>query len=205
MRTAIVTRITQAKLIGIIRLSDRAKIEGILHTLFHAGIKVLEITSNTPQYAEEITKARKRLPDALIGAGTIINEDMAREAIQSGAQFLVSPNVNLNVILAAHQANIPVLTGALTPTEIATALIYKADIIKLFPAGTMGINYLKLIKGPFDTVPFFAVGGISDHNAAEWLNAGAAGIGIGGALTKGSLSEIKFLAEKLVKLVATEK
>ena len=200
MRSAIVKRIEQAKLVAIIRLEDTSSIEDLLKNLYQSGIKVLEITSNTPDYCVEITKARKLLPDGLIGAGTILNVGMAEDAIDSGAQFLVSPNVNTAVITAAHKADIPILTGALTPTEIATALEYNADIIKLFPAGTLGISYLKLLKGPFDKVKFFAVGGINEFNAGEWFNAGAAGVGIGGALTTGSLIEIKSVAEKLVKL-----
>lgn len=200
MRKAIVERIEQAKLVAIIRLDDTSNIQGLLKTLYQSGIRVLEITSNTPNYCEEITKARKLLPEGVIGAGTILNVSMAQKAIDAGAQFLVSPNVNTEVITAAHKADIPILTGALTPTEIATALEYKADIIKLFPAGTMGISYLKLLKGPFDKVKFFAVGGINETNAAEWFKAGIDGIGIGGALTTGSLSEIKSVAEKLVQL-----
>ncbi len=200
MRNAIVKSIEQARLVAIIRLEDTSSIEDLLKTLYQSGIRVLEITSNTPDYCLEIKKARKLLPNGLIGAGTILNVGMAQDAIDAGAQFLVSPNVNTAVITAAHKADIPILTGALTPTEIATALEHKADIIKLFPAGTLGIPYLKLLKGPFDKVNFFAVGGINEFNAAEWFNAGAAGVGIGGALTTGSLSEIKSVAEKLVKL-----
>lgn len=200
MRTAIVERIEQAKLVAIIRLDDTSSIGDLLKTLYRSGIRVMEITSNTPNYCAEITKARELLPEGLIGAGTILNESMAQNAIAAGAQFLVSPNVNAAVIEAAHKADIPILTGALTPTEIATALEYNADIIKLFPAGALGIPYLKLLKGPFEKVKFFAVGGINIANAAEWLNAGACGIGIGGALTTGSLSEIKSVAEQLVKL-----
>ncbi len=200
MRSAIVKSIEQAKLVAIIRLEDTSSIKELLNTLYKSGIRVLEITSNTPDYCVEITKARKLLPDGLIGAGTVLNVSMAQDAIEAGAQFLVSPNVNSAVITAAHKADIPILTGALTPTEIATALEYKTDIIKLFPAGTLGIPYIKLLKGPFDKVKFFAVGGINDTNAADWFNAGAAGVGIGGALTNGSLSEIKSVAEKLVQL-----
>lgn len=200
MRSAIVKRIEQAKLVAIIRLEDISSIKDLLKTLYESGITVLEITSNTPDYCSEIVKARILLPDGLIGAGTILNVSMAQDAIDAGAQFLVSPNVNTAVIAAAHKADIPILTGALTPTEIATAIEYKADIIKLFPAGTLGIPYLKLLMGPFNKVKFFAVGGINEINAAEWFNAGASGIGIGGALTTGSLSEIKLVAEKLVQL-----
>jgi 2-dehydro-3-deoxyphosphogluconate aldolase/(4S)-4-hydroxy-2-oxoglutarate aldolase len=200
MRTAIVTRIEQAKVIAIIRLQNSSSMEELLLTLYQAGIRVLEITSNTPNYCAEITKARILFPEMLIGAGTILYAPMAQAAIDAGAQFLVSPNVNPAVIATAHKADIPILTGALTPTEIATALEYKADIIKLFPAGSLGISYFKQLQGPFDTVKFFAVGGINATNAAEWLQAGACGVGIGGALTGGSLSEIKALAEELVQL-----
>ncbi len=200
MKTAIIQRIEEAKLVAIIRLDDTSNIESLLKTLHQTGIQVMEITSNTPDFGSEITKARQLLPTALIGAGTILNISMAEIAIDSGAQFLVSPNVNTEVIAAAHKADIPILTGALTPTEIATAIEFKADIIKLFPAGALGIPYLKLLKGPFDTVKFFAVGGVNASNAADWFKAGVCGIGIGGALTTGTLTEIKSVAEELVQI-----
>jgi 2-dehydro-3-deoxyphosphogluconate aldolase/(4S)-4-hydroxy-2-oxoglutarate aldolase len=126
----------------------------------------------------------------LIGACTIINEQLAIQAIEAGSQFLVTPNVNEAVIKRAHQHDVPVLMGALSPTEIAQAVSYGADIVKLFPAEPMGLAYFKALKGPFNNVPMFAGGGISQLNANQWLSSGIQGIGVGSELVKEITNEV---------------
>ena len=184
-RQEIVAKIKQEKLIAIVRLKEQGKVPVFVEKLVNANVKVLEITSNTPGYLEEIANARKRYANdsVLIGAGTVTNVEIAKKAIAAGAQFLVTPNTNLAVITIAHQNEIPVVMGALTPTEICTAVYHNADIIKLFPAGTMGLDYFKSIKGPLNTTDFFVVGGIDLSNVEEWMSAGVAGVGLGSVLT----------------------
>lgn len=195
-RSSIVKIIEQEKLVVVIRLKHQNEVAGVIKNLVEAGIKILEVTSNTPGFTEEISKARQLYPNVLIGAGTVINERVADQASQAGAQFLVTPNTNEEVIKVAHENDIPVLMGALTPTEVCCAAEAGADFVKLFPADIMGIPYFKSIKAPLNHVKLLAVGGIDLDTVEDWLDAGAAGIGIGGALTKSVTGEKELEAVK---------
>lgn len=178
--------ILQEKIVVIIRTKEQAQVAIIVETLIEAGIKVLEITSNTPGFEEEISKFRKKYPEAIIGAGTITIPELAQKAAKAGAQFIVTPNVSKEVVETSHQHGLPVLMGAMTPTEIANASNYGADMIKLFPADKpgLGVEYYKTICGPFDNLHILAVGGIRMNNIEEWFEAGISGVGVGGKLTK---------------------
>ncbi|GAB4162384.1 MAG: bifunctional 4-hydroxy-2-oxoglutarate aldolase/2-dehydro-3-deoxy-phosphogluconate aldolase [Winogradskyella sp.] len=184
-RQEIAAFIKSERLIAIVRTKEQEKVPEIIEDLVQGGIRVIEITSNTPGFLHEIEKARERYATSkiLIGAGTVINKVIAEQAIKSGAQFLVTPNTNSDVLAVAHQYKIPVAMGAVTPTEICTAVDSGADIIKLFPAGNLGVAYFKLVKSPLDNVCFFAVGGIDLSNIEEWIAAGISGFGLGSALT----------------------
>jgi len=198
MRNRTVSRIESEKIIAIVRLEEQLKVAPTLQRLISAGINVLEITSNTPGFEEEIRTARKKYPDALVGAGTITNAGLARKAISSNAQFLVTPNTNVEVVSLAHSADIPVLMGAMTPSEIAEAVEHEADFIKVFPAGVLGMSYFKALLGPFNNVRFLAVGDISLSNALSWFQAGVSGVGIGSSLTKGDMKDIKTRVNNLL-------
>ncbi|NMH88470.1 bifunctional 4-hydroxy-2-oxoglutarate aldolase/2-dehydro-3-deoxy-phosphogluconate aldolase [Flavivirga algicola] len=205
-RKEIVNSIKAEKLVVIIRLKQQEHIPEVVKALVTGGVKVLEITSNTPGYLEEIKRVRDTYPNILVGAGTVINKTLATEAINAGAQFLVTPNTNIDVISVAHENEVPVLMGAVTPTEICNAVEGKADVVKLFPSAAMGIDYFKAVKGPLDTVPFFAVGGIAVENLQEWKDAGTAGFGLGGNLVKPIQSRQDFdgivaLAERVLKII----
>ncbi len=183
-RKQVTERILAEKLVVIIRSDDQKKVPLIVEALVSAGVGVLEITSNTPGFEDEIKAARRNYPEVLIGAGTMINREKAEKALKAGAQFLVTPNANEGIAVYAHENNLPVLMGALTPTEIVDAASFGADIVKLFPADLFGVDYLKAVRAPLDNIPMFAVGGIGNENAREWMEAGAAGLGVGGKLTK---------------------
>lgn len=206
-KKVIIEEILTEKLIAIIRLKEQNAMQGVIEALVAGNIKVLEITSNTPGFSDELEKARIHYPNILIGAGTVIDSEIAKEAIAMGAQFLVTPNTDKKVADVAMQANVPLVMGALTPTEIANALDYGADIIKLFPAGNLGISYFKSLKGPFDKTPFFAVGGIHEENIQEWFGAGIHGIGLGSGLVKSTiktmtdLQNITEMAKKFLRRV----
>ncbi len=174
----------EEKIVSIIRLKHGEMVSKAIDSLVQGGIKVLEITSNTPNFDIQITSARKRYPDILVGAGTITTQQLAQIAIGAGAQFLVTPNTNRAVVGEAMKGDIPVIMGAFTPTEIANAVSYGADIVKLFPAGQLGISYYKSLRGPFAETMFFAVGGIGIDNMKDWLDAGVDGLGIGSTLVK---------------------
>tara|TARA_R110000772_G_scaffold111529_13_gene215440 strand:- start:7153 stop:7830 length:678 start_codon:yes stop_codon:yes gene_type:complete len=176
-------RLIRDKLIVIIRVTDPYEIGPIIKCMFDAGVGAVEITSNTPGYQEAITQARARYPNMLVGAGTITEPGLVEEAVKAGAQFLVTPNTCAELVRCAHNVNVPIVMGALTPTDVTVANRAHADIVKLFPAGSIGCDYLKsLASGPFLTTTFFPVGGIDEHNFEQWMQSGAAGVGIGGAL-----------------------
>lgn len=204
-REDITAFIKNERLIAIVRTKEQEKVPQIIKNLVLGGIKVIEITSNTPGFLNEISKAKKQYSDLdiIIGAGTVINADVAKKAIESGAQFLVTPNTNTEVLSVAKKYNIPVAMGAITPTEICTAIAHGADIVKLFPAGNLGVKYFKSVQSPLDDVCFFAVGGIDFSNVEEWIAAGISGFGLGSALTKavgGEGDGIKKNAERFVKI-----
>lgn len=207
-RQDIVKRIKKEKIITIVRLKEQFEVPIFIEKLINANITVLEITSNTPGYSNEISNARKKYANSniLIGAGTVTNIRIAQEAIKAGAQFLVTPNTNPDVVAIAHKNEIPVLMGALTPSEICTAIENGADIIKLFPAESLGINYFKAIKGPLSNIDFFVVGGINLSNIGDWMSAGASGVGLGSVLTNalktGSEETIKNLVKSFYQKIS---
>lgn len=182
-RKAAASIIRQAKLVAIIRQKLQSDVANVIECMVAAGVTVLEVTANTPGFDKEITIAREKYPNTLIGAGTIINEALAEQAISAGAQFIVTPNTSKEVIDVAHRFGIPVLMGALTPTDIANALNFKADFIKVFPAGSFGIDYFKGLQGPFSDCELMPVGGVNLDNISDWFEAGAVGVGVGNDLT----------------------
>jgi 2-dehydro-3-deoxyphosphogluconate aldolase/(4S)-4-hydroxy-2-oxoglutarate aldolase len=204
-KAKILERIRAESLIAIVRLQEQKSVQAAVDALIAGGILVLEITTNTPGFSKEIEKARERHSEALIGAGTVTHVELAKKAMVVGAQFLVTPNIDKKVAEAGKANHIPVLMGAMTPTEVADARAYGADIIKLFPAGNLGISYFKSLKGPFDTVPFFAVGGIDEGNIQDWLEAGIDGVGLGSSLVKSDVrtdadfKQVTALAKKFRK------
>lgn len=183
MRQQTVQRMRDHKLVVIIRVEDPLDIPPIVTCMVESGVEAIEITSNTPGWQEAVSAMRRTYPDLLFGAGTILDVELAEKAIAAGAQFLVTPNTNADVVAYAHRHEVPVVMGAMTPTEVAEAMNAGADIVKLFPAGTLGAAYLKsLARGPYLDTVFFAVGGVDEHNLENWMESGAAGVGIGGSL-----------------------
>ncbi|WP_341938283.1 bifunctional 4-hydroxy-2-oxoglutarate aldolase/2-dehydro-3-deoxy-phosphogluconate aldolase [Marinimicrobium sp. C2-29] len=183
MREQIVKRLIAEKLVVIIRVKDPNEIDNIVQCIADGGGGAVEITSNTPLYTSAIARIKRQFPQLLVGAGTITDPALAQEAIDAGAEFLVTPNTSESVVRTAHAACIPVVMGAMTPTEVHAAQTARADIVKLFPAGNLGPEYLAaLARGPFLHTPFFPVGGIDETNAHEWMQNGAIGVGVGGSL-----------------------
>jgi 2-dehydro-3-deoxyphosphogluconate aldolase/(4S)-4-hydroxy-2-oxoglutarate aldolase len=182
-RTNTLSKIIESQLVAIIRLASQSEIQPVIKCLVEGGVTTLEITANTPGYCEEISKTRANYPNILVGAGTVINTERANKAIEAGAQFLVTPNTDESVVQLAHSKGIPVLMGALTPTDIAQAISYNADLIKVFPAGSLGLDYFNSLKGPFSDTPLMPVGGVNLDNIQDWFSAGAISVGVGNDLT----------------------
>lgn len=179
---AVLARLLETEVLGIIRANQ---IEGLIRTtqvLQEGGITCVEITMTTPGALRAIEEAASKKPGILMGAGTVLDAPTARQAILAGAEFLVTPTVEADVIEIAHRYGVVVISGAMTPTEILTAWEMGADMIKVFPASILGPGYLKAVHGPLPQIPLVPTGGITAENAGEFIRAGAALVCAGGWL-----------------------
>ena len=196
--------IGESGVIGIIRIQTTEDLLAIAEALHRGGLNCLEITMNTPGALRAIESACEKLPQVLLGAGTILDAISAREAILAGAQFLVTPTVKLDVLEVAHRYGIPAIIGAMTPTEILTAWEAGADLVKVFPAAILGPKYLQEIRGPFPQIPLVPTGGITAENAGDFVRAGAVAVCVGSWLVdKKAVAEGRFevLTERARQLV----
>jgi len=168
-------------LVGIVRGIEAEKFKPLLETSFSAGLQALEVTMNTPGAAGIIAANRDRVPAGkYLGMGTVRNLPEARKAHAAGAMFLVTPNVDPEVMEFARNKVIPVIAGALTPTEVYKAWAAGAAMVKVFPCRALGGPlYIRELLGPFDHIPLVAVGGVTIENAQEHLQAGATALGVG--------------------------
>ncbi len=172
------------------------------------GVCVIEVTFTVPGALDIIQElARGKSDDVILGAGTVTNSQMAEDAIKAGAQFIVSPITDLNVIEAAKRQDVPVFPGALTPTEVYRAWKAGGDIIKIFPGNIVGPKYFKDLHGPFPGVPLMPTGGVDLNTARTWLENGAVALGVGGALidkklmAAGNFDEITDRARKFRQII----
>jgi 2-dehydro-3-deoxyphosphogluconate aldolase/(4S)-4-hydroxy-2-oxoglutarate aldolase len=152
------------------------------------GISLIEITWNSERAPELISQLRIELPHCIIGTGTLLNLEQLHQAIEAGAQFLFTPHVNLTLIAAAVKAGVPIVPGALTPTEIVTAWEAGASCVKVFPIQAVGgASYIKALQGPLGHIPLIPTGGVTLENAQEFITAGAIAVGLSGDLFPKSL------------------
>ncbi len=166
--------------------------EGYLMALSVAagGISLIEITWNSNRAPELIDKLRGELPNCRIGTGTLLNLAQLREAVDAGAQFLFTPHVDITLIRAAEEADIPIVPGALSPTEIIAAMNAGASCVKVFPIQAVGgVNYIKALQGPLGQIPLIPTGGVNLGNAKEFIKAGAIAVGLSGDLFPKALIE----------------
>ncbi|MDD5757457.1 MAG: bifunctional 4-hydroxy-2-oxoglutarate aldolase/2-dehydro-3-deoxy-phosphogluconate aldolase [Desulfobulbaceae bacterium] len=171
------------KVIGILRGVDPAFFPEIVRSSFASGLQALEVTMNTIGAVEMIAAARTAVPEGhFLGMGTIRNLREAEQAVQAGAMFLVSPNCDLEVIAYAKRHNVPIIVGALTPTEVYAAWSAGAMMVKVFPCSAFGPSYIKELRGPFDQIPLMAVGGVTAANVLDYFSAGAKAVGVGASL-----------------------
>jgi len=176
--------------LGIIRVDQAEDLVHIAQALQDGGINCVEITMTTPGALRAIEEASEELTGVIMGAGTVLDATTARQAILAGAEFLVTPTVELDVIEMAHRYGKVVIPGAMSPTEILTAWEAGADMVKVFPASVLGPSYLKAVRGPLPQIPLVPTGGITADNAGEFIRAGAAMVCAGGWLVdKKAVSE----------------
>jgi len=175
--------ILATKVIAVIRMSDPANLTRVVEAIEKGGIRAIEITMTTPSALETIADMVKRKPaGTLIGAGTVLDAATAESVIRAGAEFVVSPVTRFDMMDVCRKNNIFVAPGALSPTEILAAWEHGADVVKVFPATSLGPKYFRDLKGPLPQVRLMPTGGVSTENAGEFIRSGACCVAIGTAL-----------------------
>jgi 2-dehydro-3-deoxyphosphogluconate aldolase/(4S)-4-hydroxy-2-oxoglutarate aldolase len=204
-------KVFDSRIVAVIRAPSGDLLADVAEALLAGGVQVMEVTFTVPSPLRVLERVADRVGDrALLGAGTVLDAETARAAILAGAEFIVSPSTNADVIRLCRRYDKAVMPGALTPTEVVTAWEAGADIVKVFPADAVGgAGYLKALKGPLPQVKLMPTGGVNLETAAGFLQAGACALGVGGALVEakavatGDLTRIEALARQYVEIVQT--
>ena len=181
------SRLTAIGIIPVVRAESTEMGRRAVAAILKGGISVLEITMTVPGAVRMIAELSAEVdPELIIGAGTVLDAQTARACIEAGAQFIVSPALNLETIAFCGQQGVLVMPGVLTPTEVVTAWSAGADFVKVFPAGAVGgASYIKALKAPLPQVKLVPTGGVSLQTAAAFIKAGAEALGVGGDLVDG--------------------
>jgi 2-dehydro-3-deoxyphosphogluconate aldolase / (4S)-4-hydroxy-2-oxoglutarate aldolase len=181
-------RLTSGKVIAVLRASHVSALPRVCDVLVEEGILSLELTLTTPGLLDALPEFVYRYAEtADVGVGTVLAVSDAHRAMDSGAQYLVTPTMNLAVVRLAVERQVPVFPGGLSPTELAAGWDAGATAVKIFPAQTVGAGYLKHLRGPFPDLEAIPSGGVDLDATREWLQAGAAAVSIGGPLLGDSL------------------
>ena len=210
--STIMQRLLDAKIIAIVRGVAPEHMIPLANALLEGGVSCMEITYNQARAGNETITSLRVLSesfggDICLGAGTVLTPEQVLSAAEGGARYIISPNTDTVVIKAVKQAGLISMPGAMTPSEVVAAYQAGADIVKLFPAGELGIPYLKALRGPLNHIPLSAVGGITATNARSFLDAGVCCVGVGGSLVNvrqieaGNFHEITKTARLLVQAV----
>ena len=207
MREQVIADIKKNKIIAIVRGVTGEALIKTAEALYEGGIRLLEVTFDQTgkiseaETADMIRTLCRRFEGAMrIGAGTVMTAEQVAVAAEAGAEYMISPDTSEAVIKATLSAGAVSIPGALTPTEVAVAYGYGADFVKLFPAGELGLSYIKAIRAPLSHIPMLAVGGVNEDNLSQFLGAGLAGVGIGSNIVdkklidKGDFAAITALA-----------
>lgn len=201
----VLARIESGRVIPVIRTDSKEKAAEIAEAIIEGGLNCLEITMTVPDAVQLVGELSRKYRKVIVGAGTVLDEGVAKDCIAADAKFIVTPYLNLEVIDVCNQAGILSCVGALTPTEIFTAWRAGADVIKVFPIAAMGgAAYLKALKAPFPDIKLLPTGGISIDNFHEFLEAGAIAVGVGGEISNWDLLKSKGkseITERFVSLI----
>ena len=209
MRDKIIDLVLETKVVAIVRGLDSGY-EGLAQALYDGGIRAVEVTFNQkdPALWSKTTDAIRQIKALMgekmaVGAGTVTSVELAELAYEAGAQFIVSPDTDPDVIRRTKELGMVSMPGALTPSEIKQAYKAGADFVKVFPVGNLGSGYIKAVRGPLNHIRLLAVGGVSEKNVAEFIKAGCVGVGVGGNLVNkdwianGEFDKIRALAQEL--------
>jgi 2-dehydro-3-deoxyphosphogluconate aldolase/(4S)-4-hydroxy-2-oxoglutarate aldolase len=205
----VLARIRALGLVPVVRAQSAEEASQAIDAIRAGGIDVLEVTMTVPDAVPLIAQVARRFgADAVIGAGTVLDAETARACILAGAQFVVTPTLKAETIACCRRYGVPVLPGALTPTEVLTAWEMGADMVKVFPCSALGgASYIKALKAPLPQVELVPTGGVNLETAAEFIKAGASALGLGSdlvdlkALREGNAAAVTERARKLVAIV----
>ncbi|MGG2197900.1 bifunctional 2-keto-4-hydroxyglutarate aldolase/2-keto-3-deoxy-6-phosphogluconate aldolase [Paenibacillus sp.] len=200
-------KIYESGIVLIIRSDNEQEALAVAEAAIEGGIKVLEITMSVPNALQVIRTLADKYRDVLIGAGTILDGETARAAILAGAELLVSPQLNPEMIKMANRYQAITISGAFTPKEVLESIEAGADIVKLFPAEVVGPQYIKAVKAPVPQAPIAPTGGVTPQNVHEWLQAGCVGVGVGSYISKaaqkdGDYRKVTAAAKEFLQAVA---
>jgi 2-dehydro-3-deoxyphosphogluconate aldolase/(4S)-4-hydroxy-2-oxoglutarate aldolase len=207
-RESTLKRVLDCGIVAVVRSESGEQLADVVRALADGGVTAAEITFTVPDATEVIRVVRKALGDRIVlGAGTVLDPETARAALLAGAEFLVSPTVNTEVIRLCRRYDKAIMPGAFTPTEVLTAWEAGADIVKVFPADVGGPGYLKALRGPLPQVRVMPTGGVDLTTAEAFLKAGACCLGVGSSMVEpeairtGDLDRLRSLAEQYVAIV----
>ena len=183
----VIETLQDSKVVAILRTESGDSLVDVARALREGGIRHVEFTMTIPQAIEIIEQAVSQLPDVHIGVGTVLDVATATAAMDAGASYVVSPIVKPDVIACCRDRGVPVMPGAMTPTEVWTAWEAGADVVKIFPAGVVGPQFFQDLKGPFPQIRVMPTGGVNTASAPQFLRAGAFAVGVGSQLVSKSL------------------
>lgn len=187
-RASVMAQIESVGVVAVVRAGADSSLVDVARALSGGGVSACEITMTTPGALAGITEVARELADqTLVGVGSVLDAETARMAILAGAQFVVSPTFDPAVIEMAHRYGRPIITGAMTPTEILTAWSAGADAVKVFPANHFGPQYLRDLHGPMPQLKLTPTGGVDLTTVGDWISAGAFAVGAGSALVRKDL------------------
>jgi len=207
-KNIVLSNIEKSGIVPVIRAEDKSQAINITEAVKEGGIKVLEITMTVPgaiSVIKELSDKYRDDPEITIGAGSILDGETARNAILAGAEFIVGPSLNREMIEVANRYQKVVIPGAMTPTEVVKAMEAGADVVKIFPAALFGPKIIKAIKGPIPQARLLPTGGVNHDNVKEWFKAGSFAVGAGSAIVKGAeegdFDKVRDNAARFVELI----
>ncbi|AGA25479.1 bifunctional 4-hydroxy-2-oxoglutarate aldolase/2-dehydro-3-deoxy-phosphogluconate aldolase [Singulisphaera acidiphila] len=207
-REATLKRILEGGVVAVVRAESGESLLQVVRALAEGGVTAAEITFTVPDALEVIRQVRQEIGDAIVlGAGTVLDPETARAALLAGAEYIVAPSLNLDVIRLCRRYDKVVMPGAFTPTEVVAAWEAGADVVKIFPADVGGAPYLKALRGPLPQIRLMPTGGVDLNTAESFLKAGACCLGVGSSLVdpktvaSGDFARIRELASQYAAIV----
>ncbi|MDY0209972.1 MAG: bifunctional 2-keto-4-hydroxyglutarate aldolase/2-keto-3-deoxy-6-phosphogluconate aldolase [Acholeplasma sp.] len=185
MKNPVLNKLVESGVVAVVRAQSKEEATQIALACIEGGLKAIELTFTVPNAHEVIRHLRDHISEdkLILGAGTVLDIDTAKLAIESGATYIVSPGFDLETALYCNEVNVPYMPGCLTITEMLTALKAGVEIVKLFPGSAFGPSYVKAVKGPLPNINIMPTGGVSLDNVGEWIKNGVVAVGVGGELT----------------------